>query len=280
MAKVTDQDIPSELRELYELILQVATPWQEKTTVRKRYPWRLPQMQGNGLITPDWDIGPDVTPAQFNVRKMFARSVYFWGLQPTSGGATPPAIGPRNRSWWYTAAAGSGLWYYDYFIQQTIISLLAGITPDWCKTRLTHYGYADEMNPDTPYPMPETIRAYNAPWGGDTRTYIRTYFEAKTLWIYFFWSWDWPDPPEENIISVYEVTTPWHMDTLTWNNKPELGNLLHQFSVGPDYFVWDSIEIPSVYSIALVSETENILAAWMGEQGDPDELPFFSIFPP
>jgi len=73
------------------------------------------------------------------IRSMFKLSSRCFNIQPTTGGATPPDEGPRNRSWWYTAAGASGLWYYDYFIQQTINKYLSGAIPEWCYLKHTTY---------------------------------------------------------------------------------------------------------------------------------------------
>jgi len=80
--------------------------------------------------------------AQQEVRSTFRACCDCFNKQPETGGATPPAIGPRNRSWWYAQAGASGLWYYNYFMQQTLNAYFSNSPPDWClKSVRTSYGY-------------------------------------------------------------------------------------------------------------------------------------------
>lgn len=72
------------------------------------------------------------TEAQLLVRNSFKASCDCFGVQPKTGGATPPETGPRNRSWWYNQSQGSGLFYYNYFMKQTIPEYLYTTPPDWC----------------------------------------------------------------------------------------------------------------------------------------------------
>jgi len=70
---------------------------------------------------------------QITQRRKFTRAVACFRKQPQEGGVEPPTKGPRNRSWWYEQAAGSGLFYYDYFMQQTLLALNNQEPPDWCQ---------------------------------------------------------------------------------------------------------------------------------------------------
>ena len=127
MAKVVDQDIPPEMADAYDISLQRATLWKaggDIYQVRHRVPFRLPHMQDPSTQSP--------SAAQRVVRNAFKKCVACYNVQPYSGGVTPPDPGPRNRSWWYSAASGSGLWYYDYFIQQSMPSFLGSQVPVWC----------------------------------------------------------------------------------------------------------------------------------------------------
>jgi len=76
---------------------------------------------------------PRYSNGQRAVRDAFKSSVACFRAQPRAGGVIPPAVGTRSRPWWYAAAEASGLWYFDYFMQQTIPAFLAHNTPDWCK---------------------------------------------------------------------------------------------------------------------------------------------------
>lgn len=127
MAKTINQDIPSEMADAYDTSLHRAAIWIPGSSirmVRKRVPFRMGHMQNSSTQSP--------SAAQRLVRAAFKKSCNCFNIQPYSGGATPPDPGPRNRSWWYDQAAGSGLWYYDYFIQQTWTGFYAGPIPTWC----------------------------------------------------------------------------------------------------------------------------------------------------
>ncbi len=128
MVKVVDQDIPAGMIDEYGHSLQPATLWKTGTgiyVVNKRKPFRIPHMQNQPYGTP--------SPDQLKVRAAFSKCVDCFNKSPWSGGAEPPALGHRSREWWYNASLGSGLWYYDYFIQQSWQTFFDGNTPDWCK---------------------------------------------------------------------------------------------------------------------------------------------------
>jgi len=76
--------------------------------------------------------GNSPSGAQLEVRAAFKSCIKCYNNSPRTGGVVPPDIGYRSRAWWFNAAAGSGLWYYDYFISQTWPYFYGGITPDWC----------------------------------------------------------------------------------------------------------------------------------------------------
>ena len=127
MVRIIDQNIPAELLERYKASLRQSTDWKPGAniyTARKRQPFRLPHMQSNNGNSPSGE--------QLEVREAFKKCVDCYNASPKTGGATPPDIGYRSREWWHTAAAGSGLWYYDYFIQQTWQTYFNNEIPDWC----------------------------------------------------------------------------------------------------------------------------------------------------
>lgn len=70
--------------------------------------------------------------AQRHVRKSFKSCCNCFGAQPMSGGEEPAGTGPYSREWWYTTAGPSGLWYYDYFMQQSLNKYLDNEVPKWC----------------------------------------------------------------------------------------------------------------------------------------------------
>lgn len=75
---------------------------------------------------------------QRKVRNAFKSATICFSKQPDTDGATPPDIGPRGRDWWYSESGS--LWYYNYFMQQTIPVFLSGLTPDWCITQIGGLG--------------------------------------------------------------------------------------------------------------------------------------------
>lgn len=125
--KVVDQNIPAGLVDQYGHSLQPATLWKAGTgihIVNKRKPFQLPNVRNQPYGSPSID--------QLEVREAFSKCVDCYNKSPRTGGVTPPTPGYRSRAWWYNAAAGSGLWYFDYFIQQSWATFFAGNTPDWC----------------------------------------------------------------------------------------------------------------------------------------------------
>lgn len=94
-----------------------------------------------------------MTPSQKQmfIRATFKRCTSCFRAQPETGGVVPPTVGPRNRDWWFTEAGPSGLWYYDYFIQQSMNSYLSGVIPPWCikasvTPNLVHFYRSAEKN--------------------------------------------------------------------------------------------------------------------------------------
>lgn len=107
------QNIPSAE---YDDFVESCQPVREDGKIEKRYPWNIKQ--------------PETTD-QLLVQNLFLECIEAWGRQPVAGGVEPPAIGPRNRSWWYDASLGSGLFYYTYFMKLTLPYRHAGNFPDW-----------------------------------------------------------------------------------------------------------------------------------------------------
>lgn len=115
MAKVVGQNIPSEL---YKLAKKVGLIADSGGRVKKKYPEKISQ--------------PGTT-AQLRVWEIFKLACDYWKMQPETGGATPPEIGPRARTWWYDHAPYKTPIYRNWFMEETLILLHQGIIPDWCK---------------------------------------------------------------------------------------------------------------------------------------------------
>lgn len=240
---VVDQDIPSELLDGYRTALSVARIWKEITSLQRRYPWRLPRSQGDGIFTLDPDVGPDVTLAQFQHRAKFKRCCDCYNLQDPTHDILDPPWGPKSRGYWYDQADSSGLWYYDYFIQQTINVYLGDDTPDWCKVPCLKTSYVEERSPNTNFRFSDFI------WCMNQTTQLRMVGLVKK------------DHPIANVVGiyvtgvdisgagvrsidvdVYEVTEDWNHDTVTWNTKPAKGKYLSTLTLTRDGYPWPQWE--------------------------------------
>jgi hypothetical protein len=122
MAKIDGaQAVPAEILRKYGKALSIAN---SKHVVRKRFPFNLWNWRDKKFQR---------TNKQRNVRFIFKQCTKCFKRQPYDGGVTPPAIGPRSRTWWFDEAIESGLWYYDYFMQQSLNTYFSGIIPEWCR---------------------------------------------------------------------------------------------------------------------------------------------------
>lgn len=234
MAKIEgDQVIPSDLQFLYEGTLTPGDP--EHYWVKTRYPWKLTQMRKKGS---------GISPKQVAQRHVFILSKNCYNCQPYTGGITPPGWGARNRSWWYNAADGSGLWYYDYFMQQTMNANLSTGTPDWCKGELLGIQTTYFNDPD---------RNYKAQWHA-TCGRLR-------WWPNYIWLWrkeqnftklhilargynPGSGPHKSITIRIHKQMVEWDPNTLTWNTQPDLGAIIGTYIIVYGTF-------PVVYNIPI-----------------------------
>jgi hypothetical protein len=239
MAKITigPQEIPSALLNGYKKSLTEEMP---STAIRKRYPWRLPPMQNNNK---------GVSQLQRTNREIFKKCVRCFNRQPAEGGAEPPDVGPRNRAWWYEAAEESGLWYYDYFLQQTINKYLTEESPDWC-----YMTFGSWLTALSNWPTYNTWANNATPMGwriegsiNDNRwQYIRLTDEnSKELFMYITGSlgpWPGISVGYQQPLEIYNVPGDWNDQTITWNNKPALGDkICNTILTFPGYNKWTSI---------------------------------------
>lgn len=252
MAKIEgDQSIPSELADIYDGTLTLKTP---TDIVRSRYPWRLPKYP---------DAYFSGTPLQNAIRLAFRRCVDCYNAAPFSGGATPPASGPRSREWWYNAAGGSGLWYYDYFIQQTIPDFINEVTPVWCRTNLTADANVQSANPNTNYGGASgNVPAY-AP-AGVSYAYIKNPYPPLSTWHAYVYLTS-PFGPEDYLwkIGVYAVASNWAEYSITWNNRPPLGALIKVETVTTQ---------TGWISVSLGAQLQSFALVWLSGSIGPDGI--------
>jgi len=250
MAKVDTQTIPSEDRKNYEGVLQPATTIFEKDYVRGRYPWRIPKMQ---------DGGASPSPAQQEVRKAFKKCVDCFNVQPYSGGATPPDLGPRNRSWWYAAAAGSGLWYYDYFIQQTWAPFYEDTPPDWCKVFGGGDSYVKSDYPDDNEGGREFLSLYVNSSSGHPkwRVYIKNRYPGQTEHLALYFYYIYQAGAGDYVVEVWGVDDDtWEEGSITWNNAPAPVQLLDSAPVAEG--AWSTFYIGDYASVCLKINPEHL----------------------
>jgi len=229
MAKTEgEQNIPSELMYPYEAVLRPQGPL-GRAWVYLRYPFGLPYHRKDK---------PGVSAKQRAQRAIFEKSVRCYNCQPYTGGITPPGNGPRNRSWWFTDAIGSGLWYFDYFMQQTMNRFIAGSAVYWCREALLCLQTVDEGNPDLSFNgYYGQFAGYNAA-GGQAMIYVKrqgmsfTHLEI----LYEGISGAGAPPYPSATVRFHEVASTFNCTLLTWNNRPAcgaaVGSYVIPYSVG------------------------------------------------
>ena len=241
MAKIEGpQDIPAALLEKYE---QTLTPMQPDDVVRSRYPFRIPNMQNSGSYP---------SAAQREQRDIFRRCVDCYNVQPQSGGATPPTTGPRGRDWWFADAIGSGLWYYDYFMQTTLDTYIAGGRPDWCWLPVLEATWVYASSPNTNY-WSSTSAQVGYGWrNGDMESWIKIQQQRAGYIMAYMLN---PETPgggwKPMYLDVCLCSTAWNYKTLTWNNKPAIDSIHYSVYLTQQRYNWVLIPIPAGYSIVL-----------------------------
>ena len=254
MAIITLQTIPAALLKLYEATLGKAREWKQTYNVRHRYPWRLPHMQGDGRIHKDPDLGADVSNAQFEHRKIFRRSCDCYNLQLKTHVIIDPAFGPKSRGYWFDKALGSGLWYYDYFMQQTVNTFIATGTPDYCKKLILADSSVWYQFPNTNYGDVDTLNINNSTTQL-SHAYVTKNNPNLNLYTFFVYSISFHEfqTPQSPTIDVYEVDELIDEMGITWNNKPSFNRLIATFPLHIDMEgTFQTIQIPNVKSFVLI----------------------------
>lgn len=228
------QDVPAELLQQYKAALSLGKLLGVKLYVTKRGGFR--RLGVMGLKKTDYGykgFKSRVTWLQILTRKVFRQACDCWKLQPQTGGAVPPAPGPRGRDWWYDQAAGSGLWYYDYFMQQTINAINAGGTPQWCYTENVLARWIAQSMPTASCETPVYAAATGSNGTINNYALIVRPQTNVTLYIYSYilrWS--------DGVIRPLKITFDWVDNEWpggypTYNNFPHTGTRFKEFIVLP-----------------------------------------------
>jgi len=242
--RVVSQSIPSELYTLYTGAFATTYDWKNKAIARKRNPFRIPTLQGGYTIGGSSPSGSGVSPAQIMQRSVFVSAVNCFNKQPATGGAEPPDTGPRNRSWWYSQSLGSGLFYYNYFMQQTINSILGGSAPDWCKIPITTFCWILSNVPNNNYSA--------SSWFNMRDYYSYKYKvlmhnqEKKTATFYAktrILNATYGTPKKLHIIGKI-VAGGWDYTTVTWNTQPAIISTYLDKTYNLALYDWVAIPIP------------------------------------
>lgn len=236
------QNIPSELYDRFRAVCGLARP---SGVIEKRYPWQVKQPG---------------TSDQGGVWDLFLQATRCFAKQPDAGGVEPPAIGPRNRSWWYDQSISSGLFYYDYFMKETLALLHQDIIPDWCKILATDDSAVLHEDPDNNYGGEATLDIYVAP--GEvpyelTRLWLKTPGEGSKI-LYLYCRAISVVGGLVRQIGVYQqLPGSWAENVITWNNQPVIGSKITSFS-SADLSVdtWLAISIGTADSVCIKFEDE------------------------
>lgn len=277
MAMAKEQDIPSELQALYDDALSTQVDLSDDWKIKARPPFRIPELQGCRTIRPAIPRGAKVSDAMCENRQVFGACVKCFNRQPQTGGATPPDLGYRGRDWWYTDSGGSGLFYYNHFIEKTLEGYIASGAPIWCMIKTETQAVVKTYKPDTPACNLNSIAvmiyegdlAYiflKPPEEGMTKVHLVVAQIDREIGV------DWPIS-----VSVHAVSPNWLCNELTWNNMPLLGNVVGGTVYNAAYTGWDTYDTGGAEAIAIKCNTTGARIYYRGILwGDGNYGPAFS----
>ena len=209
---IGDQIIPDFLLEYYLSTLKPSTA--PRRWSGRRYPWRVKRMQGT-----NWGV----SESQLAQRTEFIKSKDCFLCQPSSGGAEPPDNGPRSREWWYSEAAESGLWYYDFFMQTTLNTYLGLNKPDWCWKPLKNISCTYKGNPNHSY-YADWYGLCGHAYGNPMYVWVKKLTNIMPRINLLVWAL-YPNEAGNGFfqIDIREQLVDWDYGSLTWNTQPALG---------------------------------------------------------
>lgn len=271
MSKITPpQNIPSELYDAAKALGLVARP---DNIVRHRSPWSVEQPG---------------TPEQQAVWDKFLKAIDCFAKQPDAGGAVPPAIGPRNRSWWFANDPGIPPIYYNYFMKETLIKLFADEIPEWCRIPIVDDTFVRYAMPNNNYggaimlyvqlgnalPLGHTIHRAWLKLSGTGKRKVHLYIKSKAISM----------APVRSINVHQQNPATFDEGVITWNNQPALGSLL--VTIDPpfsDVGEWLSFEVEAdAICIKIADESIPVLDEYelfrleAHETAVPVERPFYT----
>lgn len=252
MAKITPpQDIPSALEKGYSAALSTAIMEDGLPRVKSRAPFRIESLQGCRTIRPPIPRGLQVSNAMCAQRQIFANCVKCFNIQPITGGVTPPTIGPRNRSWWYNAAAEWNWWYFTYFMKMTLDAWSIELATDWCKKWPPGDSLTSKLEPETNFGKNAALSVMSEAVGDLIYSYIkRPTGGLKTLHLKIWLMDDYGE--DYYVVHAHEVTEPWTENLITWNTQPPLGKILKTIVIPRDSEQkWITFKVEGDHDIAL-----------------------------
>ena len=258
--RVVDQDIPSELYVPYRgaAVPQFRTlqtkfgsflfsrrkfgSGSDRFIARKRSAFRRPSQQNSSLHCP--------SEAQLLVRRAFLRSVLAFNMMsPHVSWIDEYGIGPESRSFWYTAAAPSGWWYFNYYM--SIAWRYAYTYQPWALTRFHDFDdtFISSGEPDTNFSASTKLWAgfvaeEEHPWEHERRILIgrrhsrRGPNQLSCLFLE-------PLICETGIRIFAAAPSVNCVPSVTWNTQPAQGVLLGEYS--KEYLLSGKL-IPIVYN--------------------------------
>lgn len=257
MARVTDQDIPSEYLDEYKAVLGTSEWLPDDFRVAKRVPFRIPIYQGCRGIRPPIPRGPMVSDAMCGHRGVFCDAVKCFIRQPWAGGKEPDGLGGYSRTWWYNEAIGKLPWYYNYFMWKTLDELVAGKFPLWCK-QLCLFN-AQQKAPFGPtalcnYSGCKIAKLPTADW----QSWIASPIE-NPRYIHVVW-YNVPPaalPYMPFTVKIWKVPETWQCTTV-----PEGDNARNHICIGTDTYEyleygWRDYPVYGAKRVAFTMETEN-----------------------
>jgi len=260
MVVVIDQNIPGDLQDAYWNALQHETKQKParygevkfaegiygvralSEYVRTRQPHKIPGQSFPSPQTPSL--------AKQRAMRLFQVCARQFHCQPWSGGAEPSGEGGYSRTWWYSQSLSPGLFYFNYYMQQSLNKLHAEQWPKWfcLKESMDDFNVVDSAYPDQSkkWNNPMRCNATNHYQTGTTREWrcytrftLSSYpddFLSATLFFhlksgqFIFQTYrpgdiHWCEVPPQGWGFYFVVDDPANSPTYTWNTQP--ANIVH-----------------------------------------------------